>query len=226
MTVILVVATFVIIIGVSLIIQRIRAPEREKVPTSCEVKAGITHTDFRLPKDAYFHPGHTWAMLQSSDFVWVGMDDFIQNLVDPISEVVPPDVGTEVVQGDPLASIKVDSMELSVAAPVSGKILGVNQKIMSSLPALKTDAITKQWIVNLKPTNLEKDLARLSVTGKAKEWLSREIERLKEFLETQALRPQLVGLTLQDGGEPVHGVLHSLDAEGLRQFEQEFLRNK
>lgn len=223
MTVILVVATFMIFILASVMIQRVRAPKPGLVSNSSEVRTGINPTDFRIPKDVYFHPGHTWAMLQSPDFVWVGMDDFIQKLADPINEIVTPEVGTEVNQGEPLVHIKFDSQELSLKAPISGRILGVNEGLLSSLPPSITDAITKQWVVNVKPTNLEKDLARLSMTAKAKEWLGREIERLGEFFEQQALRPQLAGQTLQDGGEPVHGALHALDTDGLSQFEKEFL---
>lgn len=223
MTVLLVLATFIIFILAGMALQRARAPKGVRVPAAAEVKAGINPSDVRIPKDVYFHPGHTWAMLQSPDFAWVGIDDFIQKLVDPISEIVPPEVGAEVKQGDSLVRIKLDSQELSIKAPISGRILGVNEDLIANLPPQKTDAITKQWVVNLKPTNLEEDLVRLSITAKAKEWLGGEIERLRDFFERQALRPQLAGQTLQDGGEPVHGALHSLDTDGLKQFEKEFL---
>ena len=67
------------------------------------------------------------------------------------------------------------------------------------------------------------ELGAMTIAASAREWFRTEIDRFKEFLTTQALRPALAGVTLPDGGAPVVGVLRLLDPDGLSLFEKEFL---
>ncbi|UCD37593.1 MAG: hypothetical protein JSW54_12315 [Fidelibacterota bacterium] len=225
MTVLLVLATFIALIAVSFAVRSLRASDSTRIPAAAAAKGGLNVADFRLPKGVFFHPGHTWAALQPEGNVKVGLDDFIQQLIRPIHEIIPPEIGTEVDQGAPLFTLQVDSQHLVIPAPISGRILSVNRDLLARLPLAERTNLTSQWVVNFQPGNLQEELTGLPIAAKAKEWLRREFERLVEFLESQSARPELAGQTLQDGGEPVLGVLHILDDEGIKQFENEFLKS-
>ena len=112
---------------------------------------------------------------------------------------------------------------IRLPAPIYGRVTSINQVLLDHLPLPGIEALNREWIIALEPSNLPEELADLTIATKAREWLSREIERLKEFLVIQAQRPELAGLTIQDRGEPVLGALRMLDSEGIKQFEDEFL---
>ena len=223
MTVLLVIATFILLIMADYVIRRIRTPEYEIALEGKTVERGIGVADFRLPRGVFFHPGHAWAVLQPTGKVRVGVDDFVQMLIGSVHNIRPLPVGVRIQQGDPLLFLKVDSRDLSLPAPISGRVTSINQILLDHLPLPGIKALNREWIVALEPSNLPEELIGLTIAAKAREWLSREIERLKEFLVIQAQRPELAGLAIQDRGEPVPGALGMLDVEGIKQFENEFL---
>jgi hypothetical protein len=80
------------------------------------------------------------------------------------------------------------------------------------------------WLIRLKPTNWEQESVDLNSTTTAGEWLKGEVNRFRQFLDSQGERPTIATVTLADGGDPVMGVLQLLDSEGIQQFENDFLK--
>jgi hypothetical protein len=56
----------------------------------------------------------------------------------------------------------------------------------------------------------------------AREWLDREVERLRVFLATITPRHPVLGDTMQDGGLPVAGLTEYLDESGWQKLRERF----
>jgi hypothetical protein len=84
--------------------------------------------------------------------------------------------------------------------------------------------LAREWLIDISPSNLSGEVKTLNIAEQIGDWINGEMERIKDFLLTQSGRPELVGATFPDGGEPVQGVLNMLDPEGIKQFEKQFLQ--
>lgn len=225
MSALIVLMMFILFITADYIIRRVRraAPAASDVQTIAGPLRGLNLQDFRVPKGVFFHPGHTWAALQPRGNVWLGVDDFVQKLTGSVQAVQTPEVGSRIKRGDPFLTLEVDDRKLCLLAPFSGKVAAINPQLLGHLPDLGWNAMNREWFVDLEPDRLSEEISQLLVADKAIDWLRREIERFKEFLDAQAGRPSLAGVTLPDGGEPAFGVLNLLDKEGWQTFQKNFL---
>jgi len=165
MTVLLVIATFMLLIMADYVIRRIRTPEYEIALEGKTIERGIGVADFRLPQGVFFHPGHAWAALQPTGNVRVGIDDFVQKLTGPVNDIRPLHVGVGIQQGDPLLFLKVDSRDLSLPAPISGRVTSINQVLLDHLPLPGIEALNREWIIALEPSNLPEELIGLTIAA-------------------------------------------------------------
>lgn len=225
MSALIVLMMFILFITADYIIRRVQrtAPAALDVTAIAGLLRGLKLQDFRVPKGVFFHPGHTWAALQPRGNVWLGVDDFVQKLTGPIQAVQTPEVGSRIKRGDRFLTLEVGDRKLSLLAPFSGKVTAINPQLVGHLPNLGWNSMNREWLVDLEPDRLSEEISQLSIADKATDWLRREIERFKEFLDAQAGRPSLAGVTLPDGGEPAFGVLSLLDQEGWQAFQKNFL---
>ncbi len=97
---------------------------------------------------------HEWA-LQEGSKVRVGISDFAQSELGDIAYVELPEVGTEVSKGDPVCSI--DSLKSSseIYAPVSGKIVEVNETLRNeeNCEIINSDPLGEGWIFVIEMSN-------------------------------------------------------------------------
>lgn len=223
MTLILAITFLVMILAVSYIVQRNRTAKVTK-PVNRSQGFGLALSDFRIPKGIFFHPGHTWLSMMSEGDVRIGIDDFIRKLAGPLSEIEIPEVGEEVVQGTPELKMKFDSKMLSLPIPISGIVKKVNKTVVERPAEIGKRTLASGWLIDIAPTNFSDEVRGLNIAEQVREWINKEMERIKEFLISQSGRPEMLGATFPDGGEPVQGVLNMLDSEGVRQFEKIFLQ--
>ncbi|MFC1547140.1 glycine cleavage system protein H [Candidatus Neomarinimicrobiota bacterium] len=223
MTMVLAITFLGILLAVSYIVQRRRATQRVDA-TSGKKDMGLAPEDFRIPKGIFFHPSHTWVSLMTGGDVRVGIDDFIRNLAGPLKEIDLPDVGAEVAQGTAAVTIKFDSKMLRLPIPISGIVTNINQAIVENPSEIGNRTLAREWLIDITPSKLSDEVRGLNIADQVREWINMEMERIKEFLISQSGRPEMLGATFPDGGEPVQGVLNMLDPEGVQQFEQRFLQ--
>jgi glycine cleavage system H protein len=175
-----------------------------------------------VPAGVFVHPGHTWAQLQTSGSVRVGLDEFVRRAVGSLTSMSLPRPGTSVRQGEPLASVSTESGELLLRAPISGTVEASNDALASAPQLLDRDTYGPNWLCALRPTALGQEIGTLRVAERAQEWLSLEMRRLGNWLADLA-SPQ-AGVAMQDGGSPVPGVITSLGDQAVWQgFQSQFL---
>lgn len=219
------VALFVIlfvllVLGVDLIIQARSKTYPLMAPAPSAASSG---SHLRVPKDVFFHPGHTWARLRSGDSIIVGIDDFVNKALGGVQTVLLPRVGSSVEQGEPVITIEHGGKRLSLVSPVSGTIYSINTDALENPALIGENPYDEGWLFAVEPSNISTSLAAMKVAEDAANWVRREIARFREFLVTSGATPAL-GEALPDGGVPVSGSLDSLDPQHLNAFEQQFLR--
>lgn len=88
-----------------------------------------------------------WAMLEEGNRVKVGITDYAQKELRDIIGVELPEINTEVGKGDVIATLESVKATGDVYAPVSGKIVKVNEKLLDEPEILNTDPYGDGWIV-------------------------------------------------------------------------------
>lgn len=178
---------------------------------------------FDLPRGLFFDRGHTWVRLRPSGEVRVGIDDFSQALIGRIDTIELPAIGQEVKRGVTVIRLTQGGRSAAFVSPVDGIVTAVNQSLLQHADLLKETPYQQNWLVTVRPTGLSARLRHLLIAEDAVEWLKGELQRFREFVSGVAPQVTLVGETLQDGGQPVDGLLERMDAQVWEKFQREFL---
>ena len=189
-----------------LLIKRQARLEAERLPTVRVVSPAAAESarphEFCVPGGAFVSSGHTWARIEAGGSVRVGLDDFARKTLRAIEQVEPPKPGTVVRRGDPIFVVKRGSMTASFAAPVSGRVVRVNEALSADAPRMIQSPYERGWVCLIEPSDLAADLAALRIGKPVVAWYQSELERFRKG-------------AAPDGRQP--------KAEDWAVFEQEFL---
>jgi glycine cleavage system H protein len=172
---------------------------------------------FHLPEGKiYYHQGHSWAIPESGNVVRVGIDDFAQKLVGRIDAVKFPQVGSQVAQGEKAWSLLVGAKSIDMLSPVDGKILAINESLISSPESIGKDPYGQSWLLKVQVPKISANLKNLLSGKLARKWM----EGIKENLLGRM--NYNLGAVSQDGGVPVYGIARSLDRERWDEIVREY----
>ena len=175
-----------------------------------------------LPRGVFIHSGHSWARLNVSGEMRLGIDELLTQALGGVDRVDLPKVGARVHRGKPLATLWRDGRSLEVMSPVTGTVVDTNRSIDRSALAVENDPYGAGWLAAVLPLDQREAVRELRVGSGALQWLRRETQRFVDFLGQQA-SPGLVGVVLADGAHPVVGSVLSLDDRGWQDFAREFM---
>lgn len=188
------------------------------VPATVRARARMPLADmFRVPDGVMFHPGHAWAMAQAADTVTVGMDDFAQQLVGRLKAVTLPKVGTTLEQGTRAWRLQADGKSVDMLAPVSGKVIAVNDTVLEDPTAANRDPFGTGWLIKVQSPKWVTNSKQLLAGPAARRWTETSWEELSSMLA-----PEL-GTVMHDGGAPVHGFARGVDEENWDLVARQFL---
>ncbi|MBK6622600.1 MAG: glycine cleavage system protein GcvH [Saprospirales bacterium] len=118
-------------------------------------------------KNLYYSvPDNTWVRVNDDGTVTIGMTDVAQSLAGPILHAKAKGVGVAREKGKPIATVESGKWVGPVKSPVTGEIVEVNEEVAKDARMLNKSPYNKGWILKMKPTNLQTDLADL-LTGDA-----------------------------------------------------------
>jgi glycine cleavage system H protein len=183
----------------------------------------VVSSVFRLPDGVFFGPGHTWVFLEESGTARVGVDDFARSLLGSIDRVVSHHAGQEVSRGDVVLTLHHGNRWLPVRSPIEGMVEDVNASFAGRRPPGPNDSVSGEWLYRIKPNDTAAQLGGLHLGSAAREWIGREVDRLKVMLATLRPGDPVLGATMQDGGSPVWGLCDHLTDEEWRQIQNKIL---
>lgn len=113
----------------------------------------------KLPKDLKYTEDHEWLRIDG-DAAYIGITDFAQN---ELGDIVYIEIEAEKVsKGDVLGTVEAVKTVSDLFAPVSGKILEVNEELGSNPELVNSDPYGKGWIVKISIDKAEEIKSLLS----------------------------------------------------------------
>ena len=82
----------------------------------------------------------------------VGISDFAAEALGTIIYVELPEVGDEVIKNEPFAAVESGKASVELPAPISGRVLRVNQELEEAPDLINQDTYGKGWIAVLAMT--------------------------------------------------------------------------
>jgi glycine cleavage system H lipoate-binding protein/ABC-type phosphate transport system substrate-binding protein len=222
--VMLLVALFIVgLIFDVLVFNRYRKAERIQLKT--ELAGYFNQNPKPIPAGLFFDKSHTWAFMEKSGNVRIGLDDFIPSVTGTLSGIQMKKAGEKVKKGEELVTLIQQGKQLIIKAPVSGVIKENNSQLMQNTALINNDPYQEGWVYLIEPSNWLRELSFFLMADKFKMWLKAEYLRLKDFIAIIQkpgvnLAHQVV---LQDGGELRSGVLKDLGPEAWEEFQQLFI---
>ncbi len=202
------------------------AVRRGQVAESVKRLKVLSAGALRIPQGLFHNSFHTWTHLTGSGEAKVGLDDFIQHIVGEVRFTGLKKPGDKIRKGEILTMIEQNGKALKILSPISGEILKTNTILNEDPGILEEYPVDKGWIYKIKPSDWKSDTKSYLLAEDASKWLSKELDRFKEFLATGVMNrfsaePSMV--LLQDGGEIRNNVLSDLPGEVWSDFQKEFL---
>ncbi|MCW4004415.1 MAG: glycine cleavage system protein GcvH [Candidatus Bathyarchaeota archaeon] len=124
---------------------------------------------YEVPEGLYFSKDFEWVKIEG-DKVRIGITDYAQKSLREIVYAELPSAGSEVKQNEPYGTLESVKAVSDLVAPVSGTIEEVNDEVQSKPETLNEDPYEKGWLLVVKPSNLQAELANLMDFIKAVEW--------------------------------------------------------
>ena len=102
-----------------------------------------------IPKDLKYSEEHEWVKVEGNVAV-VGITDFAQDELGDIVFVELPEVGEEVTADDAFGSVESVKTVSELYAPVSGKVIEVNEALADSPEWVNESPYEKAWMIKVE----------------------------------------------------------------------------
>jgi glycine cleavage system H lipoate-binding protein len=219
------IATFLLIeLAYRMWSRRVKEKAGEAVPAMRTALLPVALPEFRLPGGLFYHSGHTWAHLTPSGEAQIGLDDFAQGIIGRIDRIELPRPGALLRQGEKAFTVVQGNKKIDFVSPLDGIVCSVNDDVNADTGRLKKDPYRSSWLLAAMPSNIAQNIKKLKIAGDAAAWLERELMVFLEFITLHRAMPEEVGVTMQDGGHCIEGVMEKIDGELLQLLVRKFFR--
>ncbi len=135
---------------------------------------------FKVANDRYYSTEGLWVQIEGNS-LRVGLSDFFQQRNGDVAFAELKPEGTVLSAGDELAVIETIKVSVSLASPISGKVIRVNPAMETSPEAINLDPYGEGWLATIEAVDWESERLRLLdpqaylhvVKGQAEEEASR-----------------------------------------------------
>ena len=209
MTVLLVLATFLVLIVIDYALNRRKSmatiPIEAAAATATARMSGGDYVDgFHTPSNLSYHPGHSWLVRERKNVVRVGADEFAAALLGGIEKVELPKPGTWVRQGQKVLAFVRKGVRTEMVSPTEGEVMEINLDAVNNPSVLRQDPYGKGWLMAVHVPDEENTGRNLVPKGLIRQWMQDAVERL------YAMQPMLAGAVSADGGRPADDVFAAL----------------
>jgi glycine cleavage system H protein len=219
MTVLLVLATFLVFVALDILISRRKAPvqfpSEAKRPLSAALEPDYVD-GFLTPKGLDYHPGHAWIRRERPHYMRVGADEFAAALAGSVDGVELPRTGQWVRQGQRTLTLHRGDEKTEMVSPIEGEVVEVNTEVVKYPTLLRSDPYGRGWLFAVHVPDEESTARNLVPSALIRSWMRNAVERL------YALQPQVAGAVLADGGRPAEDPLAGIPNVSWGKVTREF----
>lgn len=105
-----------------------------------------------LPTDLLYSEEHEWVRREGSD-IRIGITDFAQSELGDIVFVELPEVGDEITANEPFGSVESVKTVSELYAPISGKVVEVNEDLEDSPEYVNESPYEQAWMIVVEPSD-------------------------------------------------------------------------
>ena len=105
-----------------------------------------------IPDNLGYTKDHEWVGQDERNGVKVGITDYAQDSLSDVVFVELPNVGDEYQRGEVMAVAESVKAASDIYAPISGKILAINEKLEESPELVNESPYGSGWMVLMKPS--------------------------------------------------------------------------
>ena len=117
---------------------------------------------FRVATDRLYLPEGVWVLAEEDGKrVRVGLADYLQQHNGDVAFANVKAAGTVLRAGEALAEVETIKAMVEVRAPVSGKVLEVNEALSLGPEAINQEPYGKGWLAVMEPGGWEEERAKL-----------------------------------------------------------------
>ena len=124
---------------------------------------------YEVPEGLYYTKEFEWIKIEG-DKVRMGITDYAQKQLREIVYAELPSPGVTVKQNEPYGTVESVKAVSDLIAAISGTVEETNGEVQSKPELLNEDPYVNGWLVVIKPSNLQAELANLMDFDKAVEW--------------------------------------------------------
>ncbi|MGP7816345.1 glycine cleavage system protein GcvH [Niallia sp. 01092] len=106
------------------------------------------------PKELRYSEEHEWVKVEGEN-VRIGITYFAQSELGDIVFVELPEVGDEIVADEPFGSVESVKTVSELYAPISGKVVEINEDLDDSPEFVNESPYEKAWMVVIEPNNID-----------------------------------------------------------------------
>jgi glycine cleavage system H protein len=103
-----------------------------------------------IPSELKYATSHEWVRSEGNGVVTVGISEHAQGLLGDMVFVELPDVDDEISVGDDVAVAESVKAASDIYAPVSGKVIAVNEELEDSPELVNSDAFGEGWLFKVQ----------------------------------------------------------------------------
>ena len=103
-----------------------------------------------IPSELKYATSHEWVRNEGDGTVTIGITEHAQDLLGDMVFVELPEVGDEISTGDDICVAESVKAASDIYAPVSGKVVEVNEELEDTPELLNSDAFGDGWLVKIK----------------------------------------------------------------------------
>jgi len=104
---------------------------------------------FRFPADLFYSDAGIWVRFEGRR-ARIGLSDFTQQRNGDVAFAEPKQEGTSVRPGDEVAVVETIKVNLSIPSPVGGKVVEVNNDLLTAPELVNQDPYGKGWLAVLE----------------------------------------------------------------------------
>jgi glycine cleavage system H protein len=116
------------------------------------------------PDDLHYTKEHEWLRVEGNDGV-IGITDFAQDALGDVVFVELPTVGAQLTQGQTFGVVESNKTVSDLFAPVSGRVLAVNQTLRDEPERVNQDPYGAGWMIRIALGRPEEVDALLDADG-------------------------------------------------------------
>lgn len=106
-----------------------------------------------IPKDLRYSEEHEWVRVEGN-LVKIGITDFAQHELGDIVFVELPEVGDEIKADEPFGSVESVKTVSELYAPISGKVVEVNEELGDSPEFVNESPYENAWMIVIEASDL------------------------------------------------------------------------